>query len=121
MRWDRNNRVQRAGNERDGRAVLARASFRVVRRFGWRATVLEVQLQTGRRNQVRLHCELDGYPLIGERQYVGKDAPPPPVRAPRQALHALRLGFKHPATGRAVEYESPLPPDLEARLAKLRG
>lgn len=121
MRWDRKFRRQRVASADDEQAVVARASYRVLRRFGNRATALEVRLHTGRRNQIRLHCQLEGYPLVGERQYVNKDAPRPAIQAPRQALHAMRLRFKHPGDGRMVEYACALPPDLEALVSKLGG
>lgn len=121
MRWDSKVLRQRGASARDEQAVEARASFRVLQRFNMGATALEVRLHTGRRNQIRLHCQLEGHPLIGERLYVDRDAPRPPIRAQRQALHAVRLGFEHPRHGRMVEYDSTLPADLKALVSKLRG
>ncbi|MDH5672881.1 MAG: RluA family pseudouridine synthase [Myxococcales bacterium] len=119
MRWDPTvNRQRLARDGRDG-AVVARAGYRVLERFGKRATVLEVQLQTGRRNQIRLHCELSGHPLVGERQYASGSSPPA-IRAARQALHARCLGFAHPGSGQRMRFESELPGDLQALLARLR-
>jgi len=121
MRWDKRFLRQRVASADDEQAVLARASYRVLRRFGEHATALEVRLDTGRRNQIRLQCQLEGYPLVGERQYVDRDASPPTLKAPRQALHAMRLRFKHPGHGRMVAYTCALPADLEAVVRKLGG
>jgi RluA family pseudouridine synthase len=75
-------------------------------------TELEIDLVTGRRNQIRLHAAHAGHPLIGERKYArGKDSPLA-FRSRRVALHAWRIGFPHPHTGVRIEVESPLPDDL---------
>jgi 23S rRNA pseudouridine1911/1915/1917 synthase len=76
------------------------------------ATELEVDLVTGRTNQVRVHCAHAGHPLIGERKYARGRAAPLALRSRRVALHAWRLGFVHPRSGARVEVEAPLPADL---------
>lgn len=76
------------------------------------STVVEVEIATGRYNQIRVHFAHAGFPLVGERKYArGKDSP---VRAPsrRVALHAWKLAFPHPVTGALLEIEAPLTPDL---------
>jgi len=76
------------------------------------ATELEVQLVTGRYNQIRLHFAHAGYPLVGERKYArGKDTAVR-IRSRRVALHAWRLAFVDPASGKRVEIEAPLPDEL---------
>jgi 23S rRNA pseudouridine1911/1915/1917 synthase len=82
------------------------------------AALIEVWLVTGRRNQVRAQASLHGHPLAGERQYVGEG--PAPLPFPRQALHAHRLAFVHPSSGERVEFESPLPADLQQFVERLR-
>ncbi|HUR29402.1 MAG TPA: RluA family pseudouridine synthase [Planctomycetota bacterium] len=75
------------------------------------ASELEITLVTGRYNQIRVHAAHVGHPLAGERKYArGKDDP---FRASRVALHAWRLEFVHPVTGRGVEARAELPPELE--------
>ena len=101
--------------------------YRVAERY--RAhTLLEVELETGRTHQIRVHLAWRGYPLIGDSRYGARPHLPPAadpaLRAalqhfPRQALHAWRLAFTHPADDTALEFESPLPADLEALLAAL--
>ena len=78
-------------------------------------SVVEVELVTGRYNQIRLHFAHHDQALVGERKYArGKDDP---LRAKRVALHAWRLAFPHPLRGHRLEAEAPLPADLRALLA----
>lgn len=75
-------------------------------------TELEIELVTGRYNQIRLHSAHAGFPLVGERKYArGKDAPVR-IRSRRVALHAWKLAFAHPRSGRPIALECPLPQDL---------
>jgi 23S rRNA pseudouridine1911/1915/1917 synthase len=86
-------------------------------------TLVECQLETGRTHQVRIHLGEAGTPLCGERVYDRpRNGPPVPdgSGARRVALHAARLGFQHPATGKRMSWEAPLPADLQALLKKLR-
>jgi 23S rRNA-/tRNA-specific pseudouridylate synthase len=84
------------------------------------ASVLEIDLVTGRRNQIRLHAAHAGFPLAGERKYArGKDATLR-FRSRRVALHAWRLEFVHPSTGSSVRVEAPLPSDLRELLERAR-
>lgn len=87
---------------------LAITHFRVIRRLA-DTTLLEVQLETGRRNQIRVHLAEQGHPVLGDPRY-GREASEHPrwVRR-RMALHARTLGFDHPVTGKPLLFESPLP------------
>jgi 23S rRNA pseudouridine1911/1915/1917 synthase len=91
---------------------------------------LAVELETGRTHQIRVHFSHIRHPLVGDQTYGGRPRPPKGVspelaaalkRFPRQALHAIRLGFHHPATGAAVDWEVPMAEDLLALLAVLRA
>jgi len=83
------------------------------------ATLVEVDLETGRYNQIRPHFAALGCPLLGERKYArGKESA---VRFRRPALHAWRIAFDHPKSRRRIELEAPLPADLERLLSDLRG
>jgi RluA family pseudouridine synthase len=83
-------------------------------------TAVEVDLVTGRYNQIRVHFAHAGHPLVGERKYArGKDSPLR-IRSRRVALHAWRLRFAHPRGGEIVEVEAPLPSDLEELLERAR-
>ncbi len=94
----------------------ARTHYRRVQEWDTEAvTLLDVQLETGRTHQIRVHLAAIGHPVIGDRWY-GK---PARVDSPRVFLHAARLAFDHPITGTRVEVESPLPADLRAVLGGL--
>jgi 23S rRNA pseudouridine1911/1915/1917 synthase len=75
--------------------------------------LLDVRLETGRTHQIRVHLAAIGLPVVGDPVY---GVPEPGLR--RQFLHAWRLAFPHPLTGEPVEIESPLPPELQAALAR---
>jgi 23S rRNA pseudouridine1911/1915/1917 synthase len=109
-------RVAREGEP--AREALTR--FRVRERFRG-AALLEVELETGRQHQIRLHLSQVGLPVLGDPAYADKAGPRPPVAAPRQMLHAALLGFTHPVTGLAVRVESPMPADFARVLGRLRG
>lgn len=96
-----------------GETALTR--FRVRERFE-RATFLELELDTGRTHQIRVHMAHLGHPVLGDRSYGG--AAPSLIR--RQALHAWRMSFVHPATREALAFEAPLPEDMAHVLAQLR-
>jgi 23S rRNA pseudouridine1911/1915/1917 synthase len=109
---------------------LALTEWTVRERFGELATLAEVVLHTGRTHQIRVHLSEAGHPLLADDAYGGRRrearlAADHPVRraaeaAGRQALHAWRLAFDHPVTGRRVRVEAPIPADLERALALLR-
>jgi 23S rRNA pseudouridine1911/1915/1917 synthase len=69
-------------------------------------------LGTGRTHQIRVHMAHIGHPLVGDELYAGA----PAAGLSRQALHAYRLAFEHPATGRLLEFHAPLPADLRHAL-----
>jgi 23S rRNA pseudouridine1911/1915/1917 synthase len=82
------------------------------------AALVEVSLETGRTHQIRVHFSEAGYPLLGDPLY-GSRASRQLTQSPRLALHALRLGFPHPRTGRRLSVTAPLPTDLEVALTRL--
>ena len=84
------------------------------------ASLIEIRLETGKRNQIRIQARLHGHVLVGERLYVHGPDTLRPIPFPRQALHAARLSFAHPSTGERVSFEAPLPPDLAGLVASLR-
>ena len=120
--WDSDRLLQKRAHAQEERAKDAEARYRVVERFASQSLV-EISLVTGKRNQIRVQAGSRGYPLVGERQYrFGR--PRDDSREPafgRQALHAARLGFTHPATGRHVEFTSGMPEDMDGLLRLLRG
>lgn len=91
--------------------------YRVVGRFNLGSredqySLLEVDLETGRTHQIRVHMSHVGYPLVGDRLYQGE------TTFHRQFLHACRLSFIHPVSGKDMEFNSPLPHDLREYLKK---
>src|SRR5439155_9936191 len=106
------------------RGTPAVTRYRVERRFGKEsgtAALLECRLLTGRTHQIRVHLAHIGHALIGDPAY-GTRAGRSLVRSgplgaeiaafPRQALHARLLGFRHPATGERLSFDSRLPADM---------
>ena len=87
---------------------LAITHFNVVRRFR-DATWVEVQLETGRRNQIRVHFAEHHHPVLGDVRYQSERARHPHWPHPRLALHAQTLGFTHPVTGAPLSFTSVLP------------
>jgi 23S rRNA pseudouridine1911/1915/1917 synthase len=117
--WDNRSLIQKETSPRDPRGKNAICRYRVVEPLAG-AALLEIALVTGRRNQIRIQARLRGHTLVGEQRYTYGPEPLRPIAFPRQALHAHRLRFTHPSDGRALEFESPLPPDLRALIARLR-
>jgi RluA family pseudouridine synthase len=93
------------------RGKPALTHYRVVRRLG-AVTELEIELVTGRMNQIRVHAAHAGHALVGETKYAERKRDP--LRAPRLALHARTVAFPHPWTREPLEVEAPLPGELLA-------
>jgi 23S rRNA pseudouridine1911/1915/1917 synthase len=96
----------------------ARTRYEVERRFDTpaAASLLLCRLETGRTHQIRAHLAAIGHPVVGDDRYGGKR--PAVVAMPRPFLHATLLAFDHPTTGERLQFESPLPADLQAVLAR---
>ena len=103
-----------------GRHAVTRAT--VERAFAGAVALVTCRLETGRTHQIRVHMRHAGHALVGDQVYggsrrasavkLGPEVAAELKRFPRQALHAATLGFEHPASGKKVLYESPLPDDL---------
>ncbi len=100
------HRVERGGE-------LAITHYRVVRACGDKSLV-ELTLETGRKNQIRVQLATLGHPIIGDRKYGGRTDP---VR--RLALHSCELKFRHPLSGASMEFHSALPGRLKALIERL--
>ena len=102
--------------EREGRP--ARTHYRVTETFAERAmSLLEVELETGRTHQIRVHLASIGHPVVGDGMYRRF---PAVIEMPRMFLHATRLEFRHPVSGERIEVVAPLPDDLAGILDRLR-
>ena len=95
------------------------------------SSLVEVKLETGRTHQIRVHLYEAGHPLLAEKEYGGlklEEKLPADSLARRaaqaigrQALHAWRLSFAHPMTGQPMQFEAPIPADLQEALTLLRS
>ncbi|HOT13497.1 MAG TPA: RluA family pseudouridine synthase [Bacteroidales bacterium] len=107
--------------------------YKVIERFGM-TTLVDCVLETGRTHQIRVHMKHIGHPLFSDAEYGGNTILKGPSFSkykqfvencfdilPRQALHARSLAFDHPATGKRVQFESPLPADMQQVIEKWRG
>ncbi len=85
------------------------------------ASLLEIELETGRTHQIRVHLAALRHPLVGDLTYGADPVLAQRARLTRQWLHAVRLAFAHPVSGAHVEFSSPYPEDLSSALKALRG
>ncbi len=90
-----------------------------VRELFRNASLVECKLETGRTHQIRVHMKSIGHPLLGDTDYGGGAARGWGIG--RQALHAWRLGLRHPVSGDAMQWESPLPHDMLELITLLRS
>jgi 23S rRNA pseudouridine1911/1915/1917 synthase len=125
--------IDRHPKDRQQMAVVqtgrpARTLFHVEETFA-DASLISCRLVTGRTHQIRVHLAHRGHALVGDPLYSGRqwrNIGDPEVRRacrtfPRQALHAMRLGFTHPVTKEEVEYEAPVPEDMAGLIEVLRN
>ncbi|MFO7676297.1 MAG: RluA family pseudouridine synthase [bacterium] len=113
-------------------AKTAVTHYQVFRRYNV-CTYLRLRLKTGRTHQIRVHMQHLGHPIVGDPEYGGRSPGVVQFRhhlplyrdilaiIKRQALHAARLGFSHPRTGRYLEFASPLPADMNELLLYLEA
>ena len=103
--------------------------WRVRERF-YHATLLKLDLKTGRTHQIRVHCAAMHHPLVGDALYSARRKPGRKTKedaevltllgsATRQMLHAHRIALKHPVTDKVVSFTAPLPEDMQSLLDKL--
>ncbi len=117
--WDLKALIQKETSPRDPRGKEAISHYRVLEPLAG-ASLIEVRLETGKRNQIRIQARLRGHTLVGEVRYIyGPDALRP-IAFPRQALHAYRLTFRHPVDDREMSFETPLPDDIARLVERLR-
>ncbi|MGX7262503.1 RluA family pseudouridine synthase [Enterococcus crotali] len=113
--------IGRSKNDRKMQAVIeggkpAVTHFEVLERFeGY--TLVQLQLETGRTHQIRVHMKYIGFPVAGDPLY----GPRKTLKGKGQFLHAEVLGFKHPTTGQMMVFEAPLPELFEKTLDQLRN
>ena len=101
---DRNLRMHSTEDAKRGKPAITH--FRVLQRFQ-KVTALEVTLETGRKNQIRVHLSEMGHPIVGDRAYGSKQNP-----LGRLGLHAFHLGFSHPTSGKPLLFQTDPPPEF---------
>lgn len=94
--------------------------YRVERRLDG-ATLVRVRLETGQRNQIRVHFAEAGHPVLGDDRYRADLAHHPSWKARRLALHAMSLGFEHPRSREWLQFESPQPAEFEHFLLRTKS
>lgn len=124
---DKRDRKRMAMVAHGGKQALTH--YRTRQSFHGAVSLVECRLATGRTHQIRVHFAAHGHPLLGDPVYLrripaaARGLPDPARRAaldfPRQALHAARLGFTHPATGRPLLFETAPPDDFQTLIAKI--
>ncbi len=117
--WDLKALIQKETSPRDPRGKEAISHYRVIEQLAG-AALIEVALVTGKRNQIRIQARLRGHTLVGEVRYIYGPDELRPIAFPRQALHARRLTFRHPADDRDMAFDLPLPDDMSELVARLR-
>jgi 23S rRNA pseudouridine1911/1915/1917 synthase len=128
---DRVRRTRMTTRHTEGREAVSH--YRVVRRiespYG-KFTLLEVNIDTGRTHQIRVHLSSLGHPVVGDTLYGaprelkatrgrGQLSTPPALSLPRNFLHSAELELAHPRDGRRLKLETPLPPELQELLASI--
>jgi 23S rRNA pseudouridine1911/1915/1917 synthase len=136
---DQQRRTRMTTHRMGGRTAVSH--YRVLERFQSRYgyfTLVEVEIETGRTHQIRVHLSSIGHPLVGDTLYGAPQKILPVLEAPatrlqkaaaleqaisvdRNFLHAMRLRLRHPKSGKNMEFESSLPADLEGWLTRLRS
>jgi 23S rRNA pseudouridine1911/1915/1917 synthase len=116
--------IGRDPQQRQKMSTRARRARTAVTRVTWArhlpgVSLLKVAIATGRTHQIRVHLNAIGHPIVGDSVYGGvhrrvPGALRPVMRLERPFLHSARLSFTHPRDGRRVEFDSPLPPDLQS-------
>jgi 23S rRNA pseudouridine1911/1915/1917 synthase len=101
----------------DGSGKLAITHYEVADRFP-DATHVRVTLETGRRNQIRVHFAEAGHPVLGDPRYAPQHARHRDWPHQRLALHAARLGFYHPTLRKVLRFSAELPPEMSAFLRR---
>jgi len=122
------DRKKMSTKSKRGRMSITR--WKVIEQYGF-ATLLDVEIETGRTHQIRVHLNTLGYPVVGDAVYgnskkrsneIKNDAPRNALKMiTRQALHASQIGFCHPVIDRYMEFSSPMPEDMASACEALRG
>jgi 23S rRNA pseudouridine1911/1915/1917 synthase len=114
---DTGDNLDRFSTPDDEQGQLAITHYRLQQQLS-DTTVVEVRLETGRRNQIRVHFADHGHPVLGDPRYGRRNSQHDRWPKNRLALHALSLGLEHPTTGEPMLFESDLPKSMRLFIAK---
>jgi len=117
--WDTTALIQKVTHPKDPQGTDAISRYDTLEAFA-AASLIEVRLETGRRNQIRIQARLRGHTLVGEERYTYGPGTLRPIAFGRHALHARRLAFRHPLDDRPLTFEALPPPDFVDLLSRLR-
>lgn len=96
--------IHETDDENQGRlAITHYQTVAATKRYSW----LQLRLETGRKNQIRVHCQSAGHPVVGDKKYGAQTSP-----LKRLCLHAHLLAFKHPFTKKYLRFEAPVPEEF---------
>jgi len=117
-------RIRMTTRRADGRSAVSHIHVleRLATPYG-AFTLVEVRIETGRTHQIRVHMQSLGHSVVGDHLYGAPLVIPgldPAIHLERNFLHAAHLSFSHPQTGKAMNIEAPLPPELYAFLNSIR-
>jgi len=117
-------RIRMTTRRADGRSAVSHIHVleRLATPYG-AFTLVEVRIETGRTHQIRVHMQSLGHSVVGDHLYGAPHVIPgldPAIHLERNFLHAAHLSFSHPQTGKAMNIEAPLPPELYAFLNSIR-
>lgn len=110
--WLTDRKLYVSSSDHDDGGKYALTHYRTIKRANGYSLV-ELQLETGRKNQIRVHMQLLGHPVAGDGRY-GCETDP----LGRMALHAFKLCFRHPVTGELMEFETPYPASFKKLVLK---
>ena len=114
------DRKKMSTKTRKGKEAVTK--FKLIERFET-ASLMQVQIITGRTHQIRVHFTASGHPVLGDKTYGKKTtlkSGQKSISFKRQMLHAYSLKFKHPSTGKLIELTAPMPDDMEKAIEELR-
>lgn len=110
--WLTDRTLYVSSSDHDDGGKYSQTHYRTVKRANGYSMV-ELELETGRKNQIRVHMQRLGHPVVGDARY-GSESDP----LGRMALHAFKLCFHHPVTGEMMEFETPYPPSFRGLVLK---